>query len=138
MSRLYVSPLKALINDQSAAWSGSASSSIRCTAGTATSPASARRSVLPRPDGVLLITPESLEALSACAAASEPPVFGGLRYVVVDELHAFLGTERGAQLQSLLHRVERARPRVPRIALSATLGDLAWPPRSCARTPRPR
>jgi ATP-dependent Lhr-like helicase len=43
----------------------------------------------------------------------------------VDELHAFLGTERGAQLQSLLHRVELAiRRRVPRIGLSATLGDL--------------
>jgi ATP-dependent Lhr-like helicase len=52
-------------------------------------------------------------------------IFGGLRYVVVDELHSFIGTERGAQLQSLLHRVElSARRRVPRIALSATLGDL--------------
>ena len=39
-------------------------------------------------------------------------------------MHSFLGTERGAQLQSLLHRVDlSARRRVPRIALSATLGD---------------
>jgi ATP-dependent Lhr-like helicase len=46
-------------------------------------------------------------------------------YVVVDELHAFIGTERGRQLQSLLHRVELAiRRAVPRIALSATLGDM--------------
>ena len=52
-------------------------------------------------------------------------LFGALRYVVVDELHSFIGTERGAQLQSLLHRVELAiRRHVPRIALSATLGDM--------------
>ena len=43
----------------------------------------------------------------------------------MDELHAFLGTERGAQLRSLLHRVELAlRRRVPRVGLSATLGDM--------------
>jgi ATP-dependent helicase Lhr and Lhr-like helicase len=46
--------------------------------------------------------------------------------VVIDELHSFLGTERGAQLQALLHRVEvAAGRRVPRVALSATLGDFA-------------
>ena len=45
---------------------------------------------------------------------------------MVDELHAFLGTERGAQLRSLMHRVELAiRRRVPRIGLSATLGDMS-------------
>ncbi len=49
-----------------------------------------------------------------------------MHYVVVDELHYFIGTERGAQLQSLLHRVELAiRRRAPRIGLSATLGDLS-------------
>jgi ATP-dependent helicase Lhr and Lhr-like helicase len=53
-------------------------------------------------------------------------VFADLRYVVVDELHSFIGTPRGAQLQSLLHRIELSlHRRVPRIALSATLGDLA-------------
>ena len=52
--------------------------------------------------------------------------FESLRYIVIDELHSFLGSERGAQLQSLLHRVELAiRRRVPRIGLSATLGDMA-------------
>ena len=53
-------------------------------------------------------------------------VFAGLRYIVVDELHAFIGTERGRQLQSLMQRVEFAvGHRVQRIALSATLGDVA-------------
>ncbi|MDP9342139.1 MAG: DEAD/DEAH box helicase, partial [Actinomycetota bacterium] len=44
--------------------------------------------------------------------------------VVIDEVHGFLGTERGAQVQSLLRRVEDATGRiVPRIGLSATIGD---------------
>ncbi|WP_216675048.1 DEAD/DEAH box helicase [Paraburkholderia elongata] len=50
---------------------------------------------------------------------------GALRYIVVDELHAFIGSERGKQLQSLMHRVERiCGRRVPRVGLSATLGDM--------------
>jgi ATP-dependent Lhr-like helicase len=41
------------------------------------------------------------------------------------ELHAFMGGERGKQLQSLLHRVEKAVGRcVCRVGLSATLGDM--------------
>jgi len=56
-----------------------------------------------------------------------------LRYIVVDELHAFMGTERGKQLQSLLNRVEKAvGRRVCRIALSATLGDMDGARAFCA------
>jgi ATP-dependent Lhr-like helicase len=45
--------------------------------------------------------------------------------VVVDELHAFIGGERGRQLQSLLHRLDAAiGRRVRRVGLSATLGDM--------------
>jgi ATP-dependent Lhr-like helicase len=44
--------------------------------------------------------------------------------VVIDELHSFIGTERGKQVQSLLHRLEIAADRrMPRVGLSATLGD---------------
>jgi ATP-dependent Lhr-like helicase len=126
LQALYVSPLKALINDQYDRivelcepldlpvhrWHGDA-------------PASGKARVLRAPAGLLLITPESLEALFVRHGNRVWRIFGGLRYVVVDELHSFIGTERGAQLQSLLHRVEySARRRVPRIALSATLGDL--------------
>jgi ATP-dependent Lhr-like helicase len=124
---LYVSPLKALINDQYDRirrlgepmdipvhrWHGDVASSRKSR-------------VMRMPDGILLITPESLEAMFVNHGHRIPGVFRALRYVVVDELHCFLGTERGAQLRSLLHRLELAvRRRVPRIALSATLGDLA-------------
>src|SRR5436853_2120515 len=124
---LYISPLKALINDQFdrlellcedlevpvARWHGDVA-------------ASQKKKLLARPGGVLIITPESLEALFVLQGPKVRSLFERLAYVVVDELHAFIGGERGQQLQSLLHRVELAiRRRVPRVALSATLGDLA-------------
>ena len=123
---LYVSPLKALINDQYRRldalcehlclpvhrWHGDVAGSRKAK-------------FLTNPDGLLLITPESLEALMVIHGPRIGRLFGGLRYVVIDELHSFLGMERGAQLRSLLHRMELAiRRHVPRIGLSATLGDM--------------
>ncbi|MFD0592162.1 DEAD/DEAH box helicase [Catellatospora coxensis] len=122
---LYLSPLKALINDQHQRledlcaglgvpvhpWHGDVAAAHKSRA-------------LTDPDGVLLITPESVEALFVNRGSQVAKLFGNLRYIVVDEMHSFLGTERGAQLQSLLHRIELAiRRRVPRVGLSATLGD---------------
>lgn len=124
---LYISPLKALINDQFGRlerlceqlaipvwpWHGDI---------TATS----KKRFLTKPGGVLLITPESVEALLCNRGTAVKAIFDNLAYIVVDELHAFLGSERGKQLQSLMHRIERAIGRtVPRIGLSATLGDMA-------------
>lgn len=78
-----------------------------------------------QPCGVLLITPESLEAFLCGKGSSVASVFAHTAFFVVDELHAFIGSERGKQLQSLLHRIERILDRtVPRIGLSATLGDM--------------
>ena len=123
---LYISPLKALINDQSDRmgrlcetldigvhpWHGDIAPSRK-------------REFTKQPFGILLITPESLEAIFVNRGSSVPSLFSGLLYVVVDELHSFIGAERGKQLQSLLRRVEYSiKRRVPRIALSATLGDM--------------
>ena len=124
---LYVAPLKALINDQHqrlellceateidlASWHGDIGDKPK-------------RQVRERPCGILMITPESLESIFVNHGSSAPKIFGGLRYVVIDELHAFIGSERGRQLQSLLHRIELAGRQKPRrIGLSATLGDMA-------------
>jgi len=52
-------------------------------------------------------------------------LLGGVDFLVIDELHAFIDSERGKQLQSLMHRVELALGRrVPRVGLSATLGEM--------------
>ncbi len=89
------------------------------------------------PPGVLLITPESLESLLMNSPSWCGEAFTGLVNVIVDEFHAFLGTERGCQLQSLLRRTEFLIGRtVPRIALSATLGRWRRPlPPSGRRNP---
>lgn len=124
---VYISPLKALINDQFGRldrlcenldipvwpWHGDI---------TATS----KRKFLAKPQGVLLITPESLEATLCNRGTAIAGIFRGSAYFIIDELHAFIGTERGKQLQSLLHRIEVALGHaVPRIGLSATLGDMS-------------
>ena len=126
VSVLYLAPLKALINDQFARLedlAGALGLPVHRWHGDVDS--GRKRRLLDHPAGLLLITPESLEALFVLRGPRLAAFFGGLRYVVVDELHAFLGSERGRQLQSLLHRLEfLLRRRVPRIGLSATLGDL--------------
>ncbi len=123
---LYVSPLKALINDQFRRlddlcellevpvhrWHGDVS---------AVAKSKARRD----PAGVLLITPESLEALFVLRGLEVPGLFASLDCVVIDELHAMLDTERGIHLRSILSRIEIALGRqVRRVGLSATLGDM--------------
>jgi len=123
---LYVGPLKALINDQFRRleelcerteipvyrWHGDVGQSRK-------------RALLDDPAGVLLITPESVESLFINHPGHVPALFSRLAFIVVDELHSFIGTERGAHLRSLLARVI-AMSRVPVriVALSATMGDL--------------
>ena len=123
---LYISPLKALINDQYrrlqslckiidisvTPWHGDVLRSVKIKQQK-------------NPNGILLITPESLESLLLNQASWCSKAFSSLCYIIVDEFHAFLGSERGCQLQSLMHRLEFLIQRtIPRIALSATLGDM--------------
>ncbi|MCU7844680.1 MAG: DEAD/DEAH box helicase [Candidatus Thiodiazotropha sp. (ex Monitilora ramsayi)] len=123
---LYISPLKALINDQWDRLEGLCETlEIPVIPWHGDISGSKKKRFLKEPRGILLITPESLEALLMNHGHGLAGIFAGLSYIVVDELHAFLGTERGKQLQSLMHRVEFALKRpVPRIGLSATLGDM--------------
>ncbi|MGG1948256.1 DEAD/DEAH box helicase [Trinickia sp. NRRL B-1857] len=125
-SVLYISPLKALINDQ---WSRldrlCESIEIPVVAWHGDVSAGRKHRFFKRPVGVLLITPESLEAMFVTRGSMLSGALKNLRYIVVDELHAFVGSERGMQLQSLMHRVDVVRAaRVPRVGLSATLGDM--------------
>lgn len=125
---IYVGPLKALINDQFGrleelcqyaeipvhSWHGDVSMSRK-------------RKLVQTPGGVLLITPESLESLFVNRAPQLNRLFQRLAFVVIDELHCFLSTERGGHLRSLLSRlcshVEAGRPQL--VGLSATIGDYA-------------
>jgi len=123
---LYIGPLKALISDQArrledicreaelpvVPWHGDIAASIKTRA-------------VKNPCGILLITPESLEALFVRRGLEIPRLFNGTRAVIIDELHSLLDTERGIQVRSLLARIEIATGRpVRRVGLSATLGDM--------------
>jgi ATP-dependent Lhr-like helicase len=127
LGALYISPLKALINDQQRRLEPLCEAvGLTVNSWHGDIPAGHKRRVREHPSGVLLITPESIEALFVNHGTTAPSMFANLRFVVVDELHAFIGSERGRQLQSLLHRIElAARHTVARIGLSATLGDVA-------------
>lgn len=123
---VYVGPLRALINDQFQRledlcegsdlpvypWHGDISQGIKTKA---------RKN----PSGVLLITPESLEALFVLRGLEIPTLFAGTRAVIIDELHSLPDSERGVHLRSLLTRLELATDRrIRRIGLSATLSEM--------------
>ncbi len=124
---LYISPLKALINDQYRRLSELGELlDIPIHPWHGDIDAARKQKLLKRPSGIVLITPESLEALFVRRGHALSGTFQALNYIVVDELHSFIGVERGKQLQSLMHRVELSVQRsVPRLGLSATLGDLS-------------
>ncbi|MDB1088761.1 DEAD/DEAH box helicase [Streptomyces sp. ACA25] len=131
-SVLYICPLRALLNNllprlenytswlgrTAALWHGDTTSGAR------------KRILAARPD-VLLTTPESLEAMLVSANVDHTSFFSGLRAVVVDEVHAFAGDDRGWHLLAVLERLQRVAGRpVQRVGLSATVGNpetlLTW------------
>lgn len=122
---LYIGPLKALINDQFERmkdlliesripvwhWHGDVSQAEKTK-------------LMRNPSGILQITPESLEGLLMNRPNAIPALFQDLRYIIIDEVHAFMGADRGIQVLSQITRLERmagCRPR--RVGLSATLSD---------------
>lgn len=126
---LYVSPLKALITQQSDPRNDVAT--LAAAAGRPVIPwmgdidSSIKNKSWDKPaGGILLITPESLEGRFLRRPLDLASRFGSLRAVIIDELHAYFESPRGPQLISLLTRLEDVTGRtLQRIALSATLGS---------------
>lgn len=123
---LYIAPLKALINDQFVRieelleeayipvtkWHGDASQALK-------------NKLLKNPQGIIQTTPESLEAMLMKRKQQAIKLFSDLRFVIIDEVHNFIGEDRGVQLTSVLERLQNLIGHVPRrIGLSATLGDM--------------
>ena len=136
---IYVSPLRALLNNQEGRvqqlarlvgldafkWHGDVG-------------AGARNRFLDNPTSVLMTTPESLEVLLMGGRGEEYKLFDNLRFVVIDEIHAFAADDRGAHLMSLLERIQKtSETDVQRIGLSATVGNpedlAAWMQGTSAR-----
>ena len=124
---LYISPLKALINDQFkrleqllldsgipvCKWHGDAS-------------LSQKNKLMKNPEGIIQITPESLESLVTNKRGACLHMFSDLRFIIIDEVHYFMRDVRGIQLLCVLERLQKLTGVTPRrIGLSATLGDVS-------------
>ena len=129
---IYIAPIKALLNNQSErlglytemvglhhfVWHGDTTDHER-------------RRFLREPAELLMTTPESLEVMLISSRVDTPGLFSDLRVVIIDEIHAVAGTDRGAHLMSVLERIARvSRHDIQRIGLSATVGNpeviLTW------------
>ena len=129
---LYVAPLKALLNNQADrlgtytqmvgldrfVWHGDI-------------PDHKRRAFLAAPTALLMTTPESLEVMLISRRVNAAKLFADLRLVIIDEVHAVAGTDRGAHLLSVLERIAQfSQHDLQRAGLSATVGNpdaiLAW------------
>ena len=133
---IYISPLKALINDQNrrleelfecidapvTPWHGDISAHVK-------------RRFITRPRGALLITPESHEAMFVNRGSTVPRLVNKLRFIVVDELHAFIGTEARptTAIANAQARIGCLRERS--LVLDSRLHwvILIWQPNSCGR-----
>jgi len=122
---LYIAPIKALLNNQAErlglytemvglrrfVWHGDTDDS-------------SRRKFLKEPAELLMTTPESLEVMLVSQRVDTAKLFGDLRIVVIDEVHALAGSDRGAHLMSVLERIARySRHDLQRVGLSATVGN---------------
>jgi ATP-dependent Lhr-like helicase len=129
---LYVSPLKALSNDihtnlerplagigEALAARGLPRVEIRTAVRTGDTTAQERNALKKRPAHILVTTPESLYVL--LSSDSGRRILGTIRTVIVDEIHAMVGSKRGAHLALSLERLDTlCGRRLPRIGLSAT------------------
>ena len=126
ISVLYIAPLKSLINDQFYRLDELLDlSGVTVTHWHGDVGASHKSKLLKNPEGILQITPESLESMVMNRSNDIPRLFAELRYVVIDEIHAMIGSDRGNQVICLLSRISRLIGHSPRrVGLSATLGSI--------------
>lgn len=124
-SVIYVSPIKALLNNQEYRlkelssfiygdvfkWHGDVSSYQKMK-------------TLKKPPNILMITPESIEVILRNQKIDKNEFFKKIRFVVIDEIHSFADGERGIHLMALLERIQRfSQNDIQRIGLSATVGN---------------
>jgi ATP-dependent Lhr-like helicase len=132
VSVLYIAPIRALLNNQEARLSkltGLIGRRAGKWHGDVKEPA--RKRLINDPPDVLAITPESLEAMLLSTRTPARRFLSHVQAIVIDEVHAFAGDDRGAHLVSLLERISRiTETDIQRIGLSATVGDpdviVAW------------
>jgi ATP-dependent Lhr-like helicase len=121
---LYISPLKALAIDVARNVETPVREMdlpIRIETRTGDTPPAKRKRQVERPPDILMTTPEQLALMLASPSASE--LFGGLRRVVLDELHALVTSKRGDLLSLDLARLWAIAPGLTTTGLSATVRE---------------
>lgn len=125
LSVLYICPIKALLNNlehRLEHYGNLLGRSVGLWHGDI-SPARKARMVAEPPD-ILLTTPESLEVMLVSRRIDHNQLFANLQSVIVDEVHAFAGDDRGWHLMYLLERLTHIAGReLQRLGLSATVGN---------------
>ena len=124
---MYISPLKALINDQFKRLELLLrDSNIPVTKWHGDASVDRKNDLIKNPEGILQITPESMESLLTNKRGACLSLFSDLRFVIIDEVHYFMRDVRGLQLLCVLERLKALTGVNPRrIGLSATLGDVS-------------
>jgi ATP-dependent Lhr-like helicase len=121
---LYISPLKALAVDIARNLETPVREMglpVRIETRTGDTPASKRQRQRRDPPDILLTTPEQIALLLASADA--PYLFGDLKRVVLDELHALVTSKRGDLLSLGLARLWKLAPGLAMTGLSATVAE---------------
>lgn len=124
-SVIYVSPIKALLNNQEERLRNLSSfvySNIFKWHGDVEGYEKIKS--LKNPPSILMITPESLEVILMSQKIDKEEFLRNIRFIVIDEIHSFADGERGIHLMALLERIQKySRHDIQRIGLSATVGN---------------
>ena len=132
---LYISPLKALGNDvrrnllaplaelkERFDAAGEPMPEIRVQVRSGDTPSEERARMARRPPEILITTPESLNILLTSRRGRD--LLAGVATVILDEVHAVVGSKRGVHLITGIERLARLAGEMQRIALSATVRPL--------------
>lgn len=140
LSVIYVCPLKALLNNLHVRLEGYCRMvGRRCEVWHGDISPSVKNRIKADPPDLLLTTPESLEVMLISKDPAGREILKDARIVIIDEIHAFAGDDRGWHLLAVLERITRLAGReLQRIGLSATVGNpeelLTWLAGHCAST----
>ena len=125
LSILYICPIKALLNNlehRLAGFAGLIGRRVELWHGDIKD--SHRQKIGKNPPDILLATPESIEVILVSRRIDHKQFFQRVKTVIIDEVHAFAGDDRGWHLLSLLERLSFLTGRdIQRIGLSATVGN---------------
>jgi len=129
---VYISPLRALNNDiqrnllgplaalrQRFEAAGVPMPAIAVQTRSSDTPGSERQRMVRRPPEILVTTPESLNLLISSGGGRR--MLSGVAQVILDEIHAVVGSKRGTHLITAVDRLALLAGEVQRVALSATV-----------------